>query len=66
MPAIDVRDPGQLSVIALQLIQVTQEMAAKLAVTEAAVEAARPAVEFCEALTDSDGTWGLQTSRPSA
>lgn len=62
MPAIDVRDPGQLSVIALQLIQVTQEMAAKLAVTEAAVEAARPAVEFVEALADSDGTWGLQAA----
>lgn len=59
---IDVRDPGQLSVIALQLIQVTQEMAAKLAVTEAAVEAARPAVEFVEALADSDGTWGLQAA----
>ncbi|SFE90418.1 phage antirepressor KilAC domain-containing protein [Methylobacterium sp. yr596] len=62
VPAINVRDQNQLQVIALQLLQVTQEQAASLAVAEAKVEAARPAVEFCEALADSDGTWGLQAA----
>ncbi|MFH6786649.1 phage antirepressor [Methylobacterium sp. MA0201] len=61
-PAINVRDQNQLQVIALQLLQVTQEQAANLAVAEAKVEAARPAVEFVEALADSDGTWGLQAA----
>ena len=62
LPVINVRDQAQLQVIALQLLQVTQEQAANLALSEAKFEAARPAVEFCEALADSDGTWGLQAA----
>ncbi|MCF4127914.1 hypothetical protein [Methylobacterium sp. SyP6R] len=41
--------------------KVKEERAGRLA-AEAQVEAARPSVEFCEALADSDGTWGLQAA----
>jgi phage antirepressor YoqD-like protein len=37
-------------------------MAQRAKVAEAAVEAARPAVEFVGALADGDGTWGLQAA----
>ncbi|GJD97451.1 phage antirepressor [Methylobacterium iners] len=72
VPAIDVRDPGQLSLIALQLIQVNQELSTRLATTEtravvaeAAVEAARPALDFIGALVDSEGLYGLQQAGKS-
>ncbi len=44
------------------LIPLLATMAQRVKVAEAAVEAARPAVDFVEALADSDGTWGLQAA----
>jgi phage antirepressor YoqD-like protein len=37
-------------------------MAQRVKVAEAAVEAARPAVDFVGALADSDGLWGLRAA----
>lgn len=44
------------------LIPLLANMAQRAKVAEAAVEAARPAVDFVQALADSDGTWGLQAA----
>ncbi|MCJ2040949.1 phage regulatory protein/antirepressor Ant [Methylobacterium sp. J-059] len=44
------------------LIPLLATMAQRAKVAEARVEAAQPAVDFCEALADSDDTWGLQAA----
>lgn len=44
------------------LIPMLAVLAQRTKVAEAKVEAARPAVDFVEALADSDGTWGLQAA----
>jgi len=48
--AINVRDPGQLSAIAIQLIEVNQELEAKIA-------EAQPKVEAFDRIADSDGSF---------
>lgn len=59
---IDVRDPAQLSAITLQLIQVSQELAGKLATVEAVVEEQRPMVDAYHAFLDDEGLCGLATA----
>ncbi|MBE7197322.1 MAG: phage antirepressor KilAC domain-containing protein [Parafilimonas terrae] len=44
------------------LIPLLATMAQRVKTAEAAVEAARPAVAFVEALADSDGLWGLRAA----
>lgn len=44
------------------LIPLLATMAQRVKVAEAAVEAARPAVDFVGALADSDGLWGLRAA----
>lgn len=74
--AIDVRDPKQISVIALQLLQVNQELAAEVAETrqalattetravtaEAIVEEQRPMVDAYLTFLDDDGLCSLSTA----
>jgi len=74
--AIDVRDPAQISVIALQLLQVNQELVAENAqakqalvvvgnravTAEAAVEEQRPMVDAYLAFLDDDGLCTLSTA----
>lgn len=58
--AIDVRDPGQLASIAIQLIEVNKELEARAITAEAAVEAAKPKTSFYDQFANSDGLFGLQ------
>lgn len=44
------------------LLPLLATMAQRAKVAEAKVIAAQPAVDFCDALADSDGTWGLQAA----
>jgi prophage antirepressor-like protein len=59
---IDVRDPAQISVITLQLIQLSQELAGKLATVEAVVEEQRPMVDAYHAFLDDEGLCCLSTA----
>lgn len=58
--AIDVRDPGQLASIAIQLIEVNKELEARAITAEAAIEAAKPKTSFYDQFANSDGLFGLQ------
>ncbi|MEH3117115.1 MAG: phage antirepressor KilAC domain-containing protein [Methylorubrum populi] len=68
-PAIDVRDIGQLSKIALQLIEVNQELEhravaaeEKAAQAEAKIEADKPKTSFFDRFMNADGVYGLQNA----
>ncbi|UYW28346.1 phage antirepressor KilAC domain-containing protein [Methylorubrum extorquens] len=67
--AIDVRDPKQISVIALQLLQLTQEQAREisdlrvdLSVAETRIEMDRPKIEAFNAFLDDEGLCTLQSA----
>lgn len=59
---IDVRDPSQLSAIAIQLIEVNKELEARAATAEAQVEAAKPKTLFFDQFANADGLYGLQNA----
>lgn len=59
---IDVRDPSQLTVIALQLVQVNQELSTKLQAVEAVVEEQRPMIDAYFQFLDDDGLCFLSTA----
>jgi anti-repressor protein len=59
---IDVRDPSQLSRIAIQLIEVNKELEQRAATAERAVEAAKPKTEFYDQFVNADGLYGLQNA----
>ena len=67
--SIDVRDIGQLSKIALQLIEVNQELTQravaaeeKAAEAEARIEADKPKTGFFDRFMNADGVFGLQNA----
>jgi anti-repressor protein len=62
IPSIDVRDPGQLTKIALQLIEVNGELAKRAEVAEKAVEAAKPKTDFFDNFANADGIYCLRNA----
>ena len=61
-PQIDVRDPSQLTKIAIQLIEVNRELETRAVIAERAVEAAKPKTEFYDKFANADGLYGLQNA----
>ena len=59
---IDVRDMGQLTTIALQLIEVNAELRTRVEQAEKTLEVARPKMDFYDRYADADGLYGLQNS----
>jgi anti-repressor protein len=59
---IDVRDPSQLTKIAIQLIEVNKELEHRAVTAEKAVEAAKPKTEFYDTFSSADGLYGLQNA----
>ena len=59
---VDVRDPGQLAAIALQLIEVNKELQGRAAVAEAKIEADKPKTGFFDRFMNADGLFGLQNA----
>lgn len=59
---IDVRDPSQLAQIAIQLIEVNKDLAARAETAEKAVEAAKPKTLFYDQFANADGLYGLQNA----
>lgn len=61
-PAINVRDPGQLSAIAAQLIEVNRELEGRAVHAERMVEVAAPKVAFYDRFVDAEGLYTLQNA----
>lgn len=59
---IDVRDPSQLTAIALQLIEVNKELEGRAQRAEAQVEEAKPKTLFFDRFANADGLYGLQNA----
>jgi prophage antirepressor-like protein len=59
---IDVRDPSQLTTIALQLIEVNRELEARTHIAEAAVAAVKPKTLFYDRFADAEGLYSLQNA----
>ena len=60
--SIDVRDPGQLAAIAIQLIEVNKELEGRAVNAEAQVEAAKPKTAFYDNFANAEGLYGLQNA----
>lgn len=60
--SIDVRDPGQLTKIAIQLIEVNKELSERVDLAEAKVEAAKPKTQFFDLFANAEGLYGLQNA----
>lgn len=60
--SIDLRDPKQLSKIAIQLIEVNQELTKKVEEAENKIEQSKPKVDFYDAFINADGLYGLQNA----
>lgn len=62
VPQIDVRDPSQLTKIAIQLIEVNRELEQRAVTAEKAVEAAKPKTEFYDQFANAEGLYSLQNA----
>ncbi|MBB4313007.1 BRO family protein [Roseospira marina] len=62
IPRIDVRDPSQLSQIAIQLIEVNKELTVRAERAEQQVEAAKPKTQFYDKYANADGLYNLQNA----
>ncbi len=61
-PRIDVRDPSQLSQIAIQLIEVNKELEARAERAEKQVESAKPKTQFYDKYANAEGLYNLQSA----
>lgn len=59
---IDVRDPSQLTAIAIQLIEVNRELTHRAEAAEAEVLAAMPKTQFFDQFANADGLYTLQNA----
>lgn len=62
VPKLNMRDLGQVQAVALQLVEINQELRDQLAEVNSQREADKPKVQFYDAYINSDGLYGLQNA----